>query len=72
MDHEDPINHVVNFYQIVESPRTSDNKEEELYLRLSPHCLIGRAKYWYLNQPTTTITNWNILKDKFIKRVLPT
>jgi len=51
MDHEDPINHLVKFYEIAESPEALDSKEENLYLRLFHLSLIGRANDWYLGQP---------------------
>ena len=71
MDRKDHINHLMKFYEIVESPGVSDNEEENIYLMIFPHSLIRCAKDWYLDQPTTTMTNWNTPKDKFIKRLLP-
>jgi len=50
MDHEDPINHLKKFYEIVKSLVASDIEEESLYLSLFRHVLIERVKVWYLDQ----------------------
>lgn len=62
MDNEDPISHLIKSYKIVESSEALDNEEENLYLRLFPHSLIGQAKYWYLDQPSSN--------DYFLKVML--
>lgn len=71
MDHEDTINHLVKFYEIAESLGALDIEEENLYLRLFHLSHIGHAKDWYLDQSETTLTNWNTLDKKFIKRFFP-
>lgn len=40
-------------------------------MRLFPHSLIGKSKEWYLDQPTQTMTDWNMLKEKFLDRLFP-
>src|SRR3954471_4377117 len=37
-------------------------EEEVVFMRLFPHSLIGKAKDWYLDQATETMTNWNVLE----------
>lgn len=49
MDHEDPINHLTKLCKNAESLGASNSKDENLYLRLFPHSLIGRAKDWYFH-----------------------
>lgn len=35
-------------------------------MRLFSHSLIGKEKYWYLDQPVQIMTNWKLLKEKFL------
>jgi len=58
MDHGVPINHLVKLYEIAESPGASDNEEENLYIRLFPHSLIGRGKGCYMDKPATTLNKF--------------
>ncbi|MCH97862.1 hypothetical protein A2U01_0018859, partial [Trifolium medium] len=44
-DHEDPINHLTKFYEVAEAIGASFNEEENVFMRLFPHSLIGRAKH---------------------------
>ena len=39
-----------------------------MFKRLFPHSLIGKAKYWYLDQPNQLMTDWNRLEEKFLER----
>lgn len=71
IDREDRINHLVKFYKIFQSPWALEGVEGNLYLRLFPHSLIECAKDRYLDQQTTSLTSWNTLEDKFIKRLFP-
>lgn len=49
----------------------SETEEEAIFLRLFPYSLIGKAKKWYLDQPTLTMTNWDTLEEKFLNRFFP-
>ena len=42
-----------------------------MFQRLFPHSLIGKAKDWYLDQSTQTMTRWNVLEEKFLERFFP-
>lgn len=37
-------------------------------MRLFPHSLIEKEKEWYLDQPTQTMPDWNMLKENFLDR----
>lgn len=50
LDHEDPYTHLTKFYEIVGT--LGSPEEEQVFMRLFPHSLIGKAKEWYLDQPT--------------------
>ncbi|CAJ2661681.1 uncharacterized protein LOC123886209 [Trifolium pratense] len=71
LPHEDPYNHLVKFYEIAGSLGTTAAEEEAAFLRGFPHSLIGKAKEWYLDQPTEVMTNWNTLEEKFLERFFP-
>ena len=67
LDHEDPYTHLTKFYEIAGSAGVPEVDEEQLFKRLFPHSLIGKAKDWYLDQPTLTMTDWNTLEEKFLE-----
>lgn len=52
LDHEDPYTYLTKFHEIVETLGAPEAQEEQVLMRLFPHCLIGKAKEWYLDQPT--------------------
>lgn len=33
--------------------------------------MIGKVKDWYLEQPTETMTNWNVLGENFLNKFFP-
>lgn len=71
LNHEDPYTHLTKFYEIVGTIGASEAEEEQVCKRLCPHSLIGKAKEWYLDQPTQTMKNWNVLEEKFLDRFFP-
>ena len=68
LDHEDPYTHLIKFYELAGTLDAPAAEEEAIFMRLFPHSLIGRAKDWYLDQPTETMTNWNVLEILFLNR----
>lgn len=71
LDHEDPYTHLTKFYEIDRTIGVSEADEEKSFKRLFPHSLIGKANEWYLDQPTQTMTEWNVLEEKFCERLFP-
>ncbi|CAJ2671898.1 uncharacterized protein LOC123891769 [Trifolium pratense] len=71
LPHEDPYNHLVKFDEIAGSLGATEAEEESVFQRGFPHSLIGKAKEWYLDQPTNVMTNWNTLEEKFLERFFP-
>ncbi|XP_058727136.1 uncharacterized protein LOC131598568 [Vicia villosa] len=71
LDHEDPYTHLTRFYEIAGTLGTPAAEEEAVFMRLFPHSLIGKAKDWYLDQATETMTNWNVLERNFLHRFFP-
>ncbi|XP_058742365.1 uncharacterized protein LOC131614837 [Vicia villosa] len=68
LDHEDPYTHLTRFYEIAGTLGAPEAEEEAVFMRLFPHSLIGKAKDWYLDQSTETMTNWNVLERNFLSR----
>ncbi|XP_058775111.1 uncharacterized protein LOC131649366 [Vicia villosa] len=68
LDHEDPYTHLTKFYEIAGTLGTPAAEEEVVFMRLFPHSLIGKAKEWYHDQSTETMTNWNVLEKKILSR----
>src|ERR1044072_7719045 len=70
-DHEDPYTHLTKFYEIAGAAGAPEDQEEQYFQRLFPHSLVGKAKDWYLDQLQETMTNWNVLEEKFLVRFFP-
>ena len=68
LDHEDQYTHITKFYEIASAISVLEAKEEQVFQRLFLHPLIGTAKNLYLNQHTQTMTEWNVLEEKFLER----
>ncbi|XP_058726128.1 uncharacterized protein LOC131597447 [Vicia villosa] len=68
LDHEDPYTHLTRFYEIAGTLGAPEAEEEAVFMRLLSHSLIGKAKDWYLDQSTETMTNWNVLERNFLSR----
>lgn len=71
LDHEESYTHLTKFYEIVGTLGAHEAEEEKVFMRLFPHSLIGKAKEWYLDQPTQTMIGWNALEEKFLDRFFP-
>ncbi|KAK2397155.1 hypothetical protein QL285_058761 [Trifolium repens] len=71
LDHEDPYNHLTKFYEIANTLGAPEAEEENVFKRMFPHSLIGKAKDWYLDQPAQIRTNWNVLEEKFLNKFFP-
>lgn len=68
LDHEYPYTHLTKFYELEGMLGAPEAEEEVDFMRLFPYSLIGKAKHWYLDQPTETMTNWNVLEENFLNR----
>ena len=49
---EDPYTHLTKFYELASMLVAPEDEEKVVFMRLFPHSLIGKAKDWYLDQPT--------------------
>ena len=71
MDHEDPYRHLTNFYGIAGTLGLKEDEEEGMFVKLFPHSLIGKAKEWYIDQPTSLMEDWTELEKAFQERFFP-
>jgi len=71
LDHEDPYKHLTTFNGLAGTLGASADEEENVFARLFPHSLIGKAKEWYLDQSTNVMTDWNALERAFQERFFP-
>lgn len=71
MDNEDPYTHLTKLYELADTTRAPEAEKEAVFMRLFPHSLIGKAKDWYLDQPTQIMTNWNALEENFLNKFFP-
>lgn len=44
--------------------QASKIEEEAIFLMLFSYSLIGKPKEWYLDQPTTTMIDWDASEEK--------
>lgn len=43
LDHEDPYTHLTKFYEILGTLKAPKAEEEQVFMRLFPHLLIGKT-----------------------------
>jgi hypothetical protein len=70
-DHEDPFEHILDFYDTCNSMRFPMVSMEAVYLKAFPYSLIGAAKDLLKSQPNQSITSWNDLEMKFLLQFFP-
>ena len=68
---ENPNMHLTNFIEVCDTIKYNGVIKEALILRLFPLSLGDRAKHWFTSQPPDSITSWNDLVQKFLKKFIP-
>lgn len=63
--------YLTKLYEIVDMLGALENEEEVVFLLLFLHSLIGKENERYLNQSTSTMTNWNLLEEKLLNKFFP-
>ena len=71
LDDEDAPGHLSKFVRICDTFRIDGVTDEAIYLRLFPFTLSGRAINWLDTLPSDSITTWNDLQGKFLKKYYP-
>ncbi|GJS66451.1 retrovirus-related pol polyprotein from transposon TNT 1-94 [Tanacetum coccineum] len=70
-EHEDANEHIEKVLEIVDLFHIPKVTQDQIMLRAFPVSLIGAASRWLRNQPSGSITTWEILKTKFLNKYCP-
>ncbi|KAM6544070.1 hypothetical protein CsatB_008517 [Cannabis sativa] len=68
---EDPRLHIRSFLEVSDSFKLQGVSEEALRLKLFPFSLRDRARAWLNTLPPDSVTNWNDLAEKFLRKYFP-
>ncbi|XP_062104114.1 uncharacterized protein LOC133815274 [Humulus lupulus] len=68
---EDPHLHIRSFLEVSDSFKLQGVSEEALRLKLFPFSLRDRARSWLNTLPLDSVTNWNDLAEKFLRKYFP-
>ncbi|GJZ24738.1 hypothetical protein Tco_0562197 [Tanacetum coccineum] len=71
LENEDANEHIERVLKIVDLFTTPDVTQDQLMLCVFPISLTGAASRWLRNEPTGSITTWEILKGKFLSKYCP-
>ncbi|XP_062100696.1 uncharacterized protein LOC133806621 [Humulus lupulus] len=71
MPTEDPHLHLRSFLEVSDSFKLQGVSEEALRLKLFPFSLRDRARSWLNTLPPDSVTNWNDLAEKFLRKYFP-
>ncbi|GJR59885.1 ribonuclease H-like domain-containing protein [Tanacetum coccineum] len=70
-EHEDANEHIEKVLEIVDLFHIPKVTQDQIMLRAFPVSLTGAASRWLRNQPSGSITTWEILKTKFLNKYCP-
>ncbi|GJU74308.1 retrovirus-related pol polyprotein from transposon TNT 1-94 [Tanacetum coccineum] len=70
-EHEDANEHIEKVLEIVELFHIPKVTQDQIMLRAFPVSLTGAASRWLRNQPSGSITTWEVLKTKFLNKYCP-
>ncbi|XP_060960732.1 uncharacterized protein LOC115723603 [Cannabis sativa] len=68
---EDPHLHIRSFFEVSDSFKQQGVSEEALRLKLFPFSLRDRARAWLNTLPPDSVTSWNDLAEKFLRKYFP-
>ncbi|GJU45754.1 retrotransposon protein [Tanacetum coccineum] len=71
LEHEDANEHIEKVIEIVDLFHIPKVTQDQIMLRAFPVSLIGAASRWLRNQPSGSITTWEVLKTKFLNKYCP-
>jgi len=57
MEHEDPYSHLDTFYELVGAMGFILGEVDNVYMRLFPFSLAGKAKKWFKSLPNQSLTS---------------
>ncbi|GKC50465.1 retrovirus-related pol polyprotein from transposon TNT 1-94 [Tanacetum coccineum] len=70
-EHEDANEHIEKVLEIVDLFHIPKVTQDQIMLRAFPVSLIGAPSRWLRNQPSGSITTWEVLKAKFLNKYYP-
>ncbi|GKA38190.1 retrovirus-related pol polyprotein from transposon TNT 1-94 [Tanacetum coccineum] len=70
-EHEDANEHIEKVLEIVDLFHIPKITQDQIMLRAFPVSLTGAASRWLRNQPSGSITTWEVLKTKFLNKHCP-
>ncbi|GKC54953.1 hypothetical protein Tco_1077698, partial [Tanacetum coccineum] len=70
-EHEDANEHIEKVLEIVDLFHIPNVTQDQIMLRAFPISLTGATSRWLRNQPSGSITTWEVLKTKFLNKYCP-
>ncbi|GJU98885.1 retrovirus-related pol polyprotein from transposon TNT 1-94 [Tanacetum coccineum] len=70
-EHEDTNEHIEKVLEIVDLFHILKITQDQIMLRAFHVSLTGAASRWLRNQPSCSITTWEVLKTKFLNKYCP-
>ncbi|GJV77985.1 RNA-directed DNA polymerase, eukaryota, reverse transcriptase zinc-binding domain protein [Tanacetum coccineum] len=70
-EHEDANEHIKIVLEIVDLFHIPKITQDQIMLLAFPVSLTGAASRWLMNQPSRSITIWEVLKTKFLNKYCP-
>ncbi|GJY50861.1 retrovirus-related pol polyprotein from transposon TNT 1-94 [Tanacetum coccineum] len=70
-EHDDANEHIKKVLEIVDLFHIPKVTQDQVMLQAFPVSLTGAASRWLRNQPSRSITTWEILKTKFLNKYCP-
>ncbi|GJS48028.1 hypothetical protein Tco_0598149 [Tanacetum coccineum] len=70
-EHEDANEHIEKVLEIVDLFHIPKVTQDQIMLRAFPVSLTGATSRWLRNQPSGSITTWEVLKTKFLNKYCP-
>ncbi|GKD75441.1 retrovirus-related pol polyprotein from transposon TNT 1-94, partial [Tanacetum coccineum] len=70
-EQEDANEHIKKVLKIVDLFHIPKVTQDQITLRAFPVSLTGAASRWLRNQPSGSITTWEVLKTKFLNKYCP-
>ncbi|GJW10618.1 reverse transcriptase domain-containing protein, partial [Tanacetum coccineum] len=70
-EHEDINEHIKKVLEIIDLFHIPKVTQDQITLRAFPVSLTGAASRWLRNQPSGSITIWEVLKTKFLNKYCP-
>ncbi|XP_057755772.1 uncharacterized protein LOC130974953 [Arachis stenosperma] len=67
----EPIKHLRDFQTTCSTARRHGAEERAVWLYALPFSLEGKAKEWFYTQPKAIVTNWDLLRRKFLDKYFP-